>query len=566
MKRLRIAVALFALLIAGNLVARQRRIALVYGNGDYGPDNQLEAARVDAGSIHDKLEELEFDKVIVRIDADKEGMKQALDQFKEELATADEALVYYSGHGAQIEQNNYLLPAGVDHVTKENIRDVTFPVEEIYQALREGNSRFNLVILDACRNNPLLEMIDPHQRCAGWDCGLAEPRRAPAGTIIAFSTSPDELADDVGGDGHHSPYTFALLNEMGEPGLPIQDLFVRVHRAMEEVSQVPWENTSQKLPFMFRDPVYAQVTIDQADDEVTVTLNGQTVSSSLDGSRTRDVRLAAGTNILLLTNFNQKTRRGGGMLSSQEGWKYKVIVGAKSVQTKTLESFEDCPDPTIDQIRQLLQHPQPDQRGNLPLPWDCLPDARFGHSFFGAAMRINLDRESGRVSFPVFEPEVWRDGFSLADNRVRDELDLSVAWAVTRHDGIRDVRLYDDGLPGALRPIAELRQSLAAAHEHTPRAADESHKRAVDLIRNASDEKLIAAINSARHWQVGILQDLRWTAENSPAFAGERSRTPRDFAALREAYRTAQNHNPEAMNVLDLFSNGELDALLNAIP
>jgi hypothetical protein len=552
-------------------VPRPRRVALVIGNGKY-PGHETPYPLNDAKAIKEKLESLTFDAIVYKCDLTHDQMIAAIDEFGQKLADADQAFVYYAGHGAQIAvpgtafAENYLVPVDATAVDPAHIATTTVNVSTIFDKLRAGHSKFNLVILDACRNNPLLVSVpDPSKVCNGWDCGLGRPKSPPAGTIVAYPTDAGSLADDVGADGEHSPYANALLHNMGEPGLPINEFFMRVRAAVEVAArQNSWESTSQKTPFMFRDPAYVAVTIRDADDEATVLLNGQSVQKSIDGGRTRMLRLQPGDNVLRLSVFNQASKHNVFFVAEVwEGWNYDVRIEGGTKPPAPLMGHEDCPDPTLQQVQEGIQHPVFDSRGNARFPaWQCFPKSHFGRSFWAAAVRINVNRETGEVTYPVTENHIWVDGFSLADGSVRDELDLSAAWAVAR----RGIRLYDNAIPGARVPIAALRAAIEAAHKASGIAAD-SHARALELLAAASDEELAAAVDRARDWELrdrgGLVEDVRWAlrnggpALNTAAGAG-------NFTELRKQFFDLQNENEDLRNELALVSNGELLAIINA--
>src|SRR5687768_1798218 len=179
-------VALFADL------TRPHRVALVIGNGGY-PGRETPYPINDANAIRDKLVDLQFGDIVFRIDATRDQMIAAIDEFGKRLGDTDQALVYYAGHGAQIGLENYLMPVDSGVITPENIEKQAITASEIYARLREGKSKFNLVILDACRDNPLLAKRSEPLPCNGWNCGLAAPKVAPPGTIIAYPTNPGSI-------------------------------------------------------------------------------------------------------------------------------------------------------------------------------------------------------------------------------------------------------------------------------------------------------------------------------------------------------------------------------------
>jgi len=208
------------------------QFALVIGISNYPWPDNLNSPRKDAETIGKKLGSLGF-QVIQAIDADRETIKKKIDEFRKALAAKrGPAVVYYSGHGIQLNGVNYLVPfdakiSGPEDVTKQAIR-----IDDITRSFT-GNEP-NVLILDACRNNPWSK-----------EKGLA-PIDAPAGTVIAFATSPGRIATD-GNPGENGLYARHLLAEMDAPGLRIEDLFRKIRigvRRESQGDQIPWESTS----------------------------------------------------------------------------------------------------------------------------------------------------------------------------------------------------------------------------------------------------------------------------------------------------------------------------------
>lgn len=224
-----------------------KRIALVVGNSEYVHENDLGNAEHDARAISSKLDELGFD-VIPKYNLSKKQLDDAIVMFAEKAFEYDVALFYYSGHGAQHNGRNYLIPTGA------NIR---FPSEMEYDCtdagrvlsmLDESGCKMKIMILDACR------IIKQHKYMKGDGAkGLAE-MKASTGTFIAYSTGPGHLAYDGGFEQEHSPYASALLNTLDRPGLNILDVFQEV---LDQVAnetqeqQIPWTSSSFRGRFYF---------------------------------------------------------------------------------------------------------------------------------------------------------------------------------------------------------------------------------------------------------------------------------------------------------------------------
>lgn len=227
----------------------EKRVALVIGNGKYGGSiGPLTNPPNDATLMADKLTALGFE-VIKLVNGDQKAMKRAISTFGEKLVRAGPdavGLFFYAGHGVQIGGENYLIPVGAE-ITKEADADIeAVSANGILSQMEYAGNRVNIVLLDACRNNPLTRSF------RGGDRGLAR-MDAPKGTFVGYSTAPGEVAAD--GDGKNSPYVAALSQELGQPGVPLEETFRNVRvRVMAETKeqQVPWDSSSLTGAFYFK--------------------------------------------------------------------------------------------------------------------------------------------------------------------------------------------------------------------------------------------------------------------------------------------------------------------------
>ncbi len=220
-----------------------KRVALVIGNSAYTNAPALPNPRNDAEDIAAALTELGFD-VIPGLDLDREGMEDAIDRFGAAAEGADVALVFYAGHGIQVAGENYALPIDAKLRNERDLRRAMPLTWLVQEAGRAG--RLGLVILDACRNNPLAEEMKRGlgaTRAFAVGRGLARLEDAPTNTLIAYATSADATADD--GSGRNSPYTAALLAHLGTPGLEVRQLFGRVR------DTVMGETNGVQTPFTY---------------------------------------------------------------------------------------------------------------------------------------------------------------------------------------------------------------------------------------------------------------------------------------------------------------------------
>jgi uncharacterized caspase-like protein len=242
------AVAAAVGLAGGALAAPERRVALVIGNSDYQSVTRLENPLVDSKAIAASLKRIGFE-VVEGYDLKLDGMRQVVGEYAAKLDGAKVALVYYAGHGVAVGGENYLLPT--DTVLKSEA-DLDFRTLNMSLVMRQmqREDRVNLVILDACRDNPFAKELARsvgRTRSALVGAGLSEIQvGSAAGTMIAFATDPGKTALD-GQAGGNSPFTTALLKHMESPGVSISTVMDRVRedvwRATGE-KQRPWVNTS----------------------------------------------------------------------------------------------------------------------------------------------------------------------------------------------------------------------------------------------------------------------------------------------------------------------------------
>ena len=234
-----------------------RRIALVIGNGAY-RKGALKNPVADARAVSDSLRTLGFD-VNLRVDVGLADMLESMRQFAVQAGNAAVRLVFFAGHGLQYRGRNYLLPVDADIKAEDDVASRSADVGELIERLGRVQHGMNIVILDACRNNPFsgAEILTPDGRRVRFRAvsppGLAAID-APAGTMVAFSTAPGGVALDNPQEGH-SLYTKHFIHHVQTAGLPVELLFkqvrVSVARDTKHV-QVPWESSSLTGEFCFK--------------------------------------------------------------------------------------------------------------------------------------------------------------------------------------------------------------------------------------------------------------------------------------------------------------------------
>ncbi len=231
-----ICLVLLSCLFSATNVQAVKRVALVIGNGNY-RTAPLKNPVNDAGDIARVLKKLGFE-VIARTNANKREMVRAIDSFAAKLRQADIGLFYYAGHGMQINGANYLIPVSVDVASESDVEFEAVHAGRILGKMKQAENQLNVVILDACRNNPFQRSFRSAEK------GLAR-MDAPIGTIIAYATGPGSVAAD--GKGRNGMYTKHLLRALPKSDLDIQDIFNEAGmQVMRETGkkQVPWTSST----------------------------------------------------------------------------------------------------------------------------------------------------------------------------------------------------------------------------------------------------------------------------------------------------------------------------------
>ena len=224
--------ALLLILVAGTApraTLAESRIALVVGNGNYSSVSTLDNPENDANLIAETLKSLGFE-VTLLVDASQAELRHGISQFGRDLRQAGRdgaGLFYYAGHALQSFGNNYLLPVDASLTDAADLGLVAVEAESVLQQMFSAKNRTNIVILDACRNNPFENIAEFN------DNGLAE-MKAPAGTFLAYATEPGGVALD--GLGVNSPFTQVLAREMMEPGTPVEQMFKKFRVAVRDLT------------------------------------------------------------------------------------------------------------------------------------------------------------------------------------------------------------------------------------------------------------------------------------------------------------------------------------------
>jgi uncharacterized caspase-like protein/WD40 repeat protein len=224
--------------------ASERRLALVIGNSTYS-NAPLANPSNDARAMATKLRQVGFE-VIEKENATREDMVHASREFGNRLKLGGVGVFYYAGHGVQLNGVNYLLPVDSDIQDETELQSRAYDINEMLNKMDSAKNRLNVIILDACRNNPLVRATRSDTR------GLATMQQG-TGTIVAYATQPGATAAD-GPAGGNSLYTQQLLLALSQPGLRVEDVFKQVRMEVYRRSggtQTPWENSSLIGEFYF---------------------------------------------------------------------------------------------------------------------------------------------------------------------------------------------------------------------------------------------------------------------------------------------------------------------------
>jgi hypothetical protein len=223
----RIAVAVLLTGLLSSAAYAEKRVALVIGNGAYQKVSKLANPTRDAAAVAALFKTAGFDAVEVKSDLGATAMRRALRDFSDVARDADVAVVYYAGHGIEVNGTNYLIPVDATLERDVDVEDEAVPLERLTQLLDQAK-RLRLVILDACRDNPFMQSMRRSSRSIGR--GLARVEVPTSDILVAFAAKPGFIAAD--GDGTNSPYTTALLKHLATPGL---DLRLALGRVRDEV-------------------------------------------------------------------------------------------------------------------------------------------------------------------------------------------------------------------------------------------------------------------------------------------------------------------------------------------
>lgn len=261
----KIAFASFLFFLSTLVYSQEKRLALVIGNCNYEHAVPLSNPVNDADAIAETLQLLGFD-VMKYSNSSQKDMKKAIDSFGEKMKKYNVGLFFFAGHGIQVDGYNYLIPVDANVKEEYDAEYNCVNTGRVLAKMEASEANTNIIILDACRNNPFKK---------GWTRSLSAKglafMEAPTGTLIAYSTSPGNTASD--GTGEYGLYTESLLKYIGDPDLNVLQVFQQTRKVVKEKSngeQVPWESTSLIDDFYFNQSANKIITVMQGEEENAV--------------------------------------------------------------------------------------------------------------------------------------------------------------------------------------------------------------------------------------------------------------------------------------------------------
>ncbi len=259
---------IFFILWSASCHAAENRIALVIGNSAYEHTRTLANPKNDAKAVADTLKSIGFDKVTLKIDLNYQDMRTAVREFGETVTDVDVALIYFAGHGLETNGENYVLPVDAKLAKRRDLDYETLNLNSLLQAV-EGARKLRLVVLDACRNNPLGEKMQIEGGTRSVARGLA--RVEPVGNVlIAYSAKHGTVARDGAGD--LSPFAAALVKRLPTPGLELNLVFRHVR---DDVLQATGR---EQEPFIYGSlggsPIYfVPIIVNAPNGDANITIN-----------------------------------------------------------------------------------------------------------------------------------------------------------------------------------------------------------------------------------------------------------------------------------------------------
>ncbi len=248
------------------------KVALIIGNSSY-QSASLKNPLNDANDMAKMLTRFGFD-VTLQTDLDQRSMNKAVSHFGKQLKDADVALFFYAGHAMQVNGNNYLLPLDAKIESEDEIPYQTLNMGLVLAKMQSARSKVNIIILDACRDNPFANSFSRSVSSRG----LVRVS-APTGSMVVYATAPNQTAAD--GKGRNGPFTQHFLKNMAIPNIDLNEVVLRTRIGVIETTggkQIPWNESSLTQKFYF----YKDANAKTEPDMIAVTLPENTVTEEAD--------------------------------------------------------------------------------------------------------------------------------------------------------------------------------------------------------------------------------------------------------------------------------------------
>ena len=357
MQRFRVLLAAAGLLLALAVPAlAEQRVALVIGNATYAHAPRLANPLNDAADIGDALNRLGF--AVTKLEnANQADLRQGLLAFTRAASAAEVAVVFYAGHGIEVDQRNFLVPVDARLSSDQDVEFETVPLELVMRSVARA-SGLRLVILDACRDNPFAVSMQRAGATRSVGRGLA--RAEPAGeTLVAYAAKGGTVASD--GDGRNSPYSRALLAHLEEPGLEVGLLFRKVRDAVLAATG------GRQEPFVYGSlssrGVYLTARL-EPDPSVETGEANEPVSERLTAEQMAAQRLAAERELLFWESVKDSTNPADtqAYLDRYPGGTYEVLARNRLEALQRPEAPSAVPEADAESMEDKLELSRADRR------------------------------------------------------------------------------------------------------------------------------------------------------------------------------------------------------------
>ncbi|MBN8981342.1 MAG: caspase family protein [Rhizobiales bacterium] len=411
-----------------------KRVALVIGNSAYKNVNQLPNPSKDAAAIGEMLKKAGFDSVDSRQDIGVADMKKMIRDFSDKVADADVAVVFYAGHGIEVDGTNYVLPIDTKLERDIDVEDEAVSLDRIVKTI-EPAKKLRLVILDACRDNPFATTMKRSIGSRGIERGLAKVEPANPNTLIAYAAKAGSTASD--GAGSHSPFTTALLVQLPVPG---QDLRKSLGYVRDSVLK---ETSNKQEPFVYGSLGGDDVALVAAPARAA-TVPAQVAALDPDSKLRQDYELAAAVN-------------------TKPAWDAFINNYPKGFYADLARAARSKLDSAT--ANTVVASKGPDSRGTQPVaqpPKDANPYAGF-ENFTGKTFKLNYVEDQQEVSPAPGLKHVRREIVIY----VKSAAEISSRLSYVRNDPAHSSSRYALGALGDFNRGVQMLYSDSKLHQVT---------------------------------------------------------------------------------------------------